>query len=102
MKNYKNLMQMRVNVFLKITRCDRFQILAKKYAIFLTKKTRFILTFQVIALAIGTLRPAVRRAEQWSAGGVPERNDRRRAADGSRTRMSVPFCAATSARSAAA
>ena len=51
----------------------------------------FTLTFQAIALFVGTLRSAVRRAERP-----------RRAADGSATRLRFPFCAATSAREAAA
>jgi hypothetical protein len=56
-------------------------------------------------LAIGTLRSAVRRAEKLSAGGEtagtePESNDRRRAADGSSTRLRFPLYAATNVREA--
>jgi hypothetical protein len=53
------------------------------------------------------LRSAVRRAEKWSAGGEtagtePERNDRRRAADGSKRDYVFSFPSATSAREAVA
>jgi hypothetical protein len=70
-------------------------------------KTRFIHNHVKKLDAIRTLRSAVRRAEKRSAGGVtvgtePERNDRRRAADGSRRRLRFSFNAATSAREATA
>jgi hypothetical protein len=65
-----------------------FNYCHKKHIVFVTKKLRFNLTFQVNTLAIGhasvsgSASGKVKRSGE-TAGTKSERNDRRRAADGS-------------------